>query len=137
MARWLLPWPPSVNHMYARTASGHVRLTDEARAYREEVIVRVRQSSQPAPDLTGPLRVEVVLWGRAGRWDIDNPLKAAMDALFLALGSDDSGVCELEVVKFIGGGERVVEVRLSEALMLPDGLVPTLPSIGGEEVMEG
>jgi Holliday junction resolvase RusA-like endonuclease len=130
MARWLLPWPPSVNHLYARTARGQVRLTDEARAYREEVIVRVRQSGQTPPDLMLPLRVEIMLWGRTGRWDIDNVLKAALDALFLALGSDDSGVCELEVIKFIGGRERIVEVRLSEALMLPDEPVPTLRAIG-------
>ena len=98
MASWSLPWPPSVNHMYARTASGQVRLTDEARAYRAEVIVMVRQSGAVLP--AGPLALTLWLTPPDKRVrDWDGPIKATQDALFAGFGEDDGRVCEGHVYR--------------------------------------
>ncbi len=79
MIELALPWPPSVNH-YWRTWRGRMLLSREGRAYREAVtraLVGYR-----APPLGGRLDVRLVLHPPDGRkFDIDNRLKAVLDAL--------------------------------------------------------
>lgn len=86
--------PPSVNHMYAPNADGSKRLTDQARAFREFAgyearVEAARAGFRPAPRMALTMRLT---FGDRRNQDIDNRVKAALDALALALGFNDSCV---------------------------------------------
>jgi Holliday junction resolvase RusA-like endonuclease len=113
VVRYILPWPVSQNHLYLRSRNGQVRLSDKARAWREEAIIRVRQSGERPP--AGALRVNLRLWGPRGHWDADNISKATLDAVFAAVGRDDADVMELELRKMpVQATRPVVEVEIGE-----------------------
>jgi len=96
--------PPTVNHMYAPNRDGSKRLTDEARAFREAVLLEARSTANltgwRVPD--GRLKVAIKLtFGSKARTDIDNRAKAAIDAVALALGFDDARIDRV-VIERIG-----------------------------------
>jgi Holliday junction resolvase RusA-like endonuclease len=80
----VLPAPPSVNHAYVRSAYG-VRLTPQARAWREAV-----QYAVPRDLLTGSIAVRIDT--ASGRSDLDNGIKAILDALNGIWWEDDRSV---------------------------------------------
>ncbi len=109
-----LSLPPSVNHQYARYG-GRVRLTDAAKSWRETVQWTVQKRLLPS----GPIAVSVAVQG--ARHDIDNVLKALLDALQGIWWQDDSAVAWLLVRRF--SGEPCLIVRAwsigGEAKMAP------------------
>lgn len=96
-----LPLPPSVNHLYVRQG-GRVRLSDAARDWREAA--RIATGIDLLPD--GPVAVRVIV--RGARHDLDNVLKALLDALNGAWWVDDSRVAWLLVRR--SPGEPAVDV---------------------------
>lgn len=96
-----LPWPPSVNHTYARRGNGKgVRLTDAAKTFRWQVLLAVKKAKA---DRQLSADVAVTLWisppDRRKR-DIDNLLKATLDALTAArVWCDDQQVVELHLLR--------------------------------------
>lgn len=78
---YVLPLPPSVNHMYHETPKGKA-LTKEARAFRTEVesIISGRPRFRPRLDRC----YSVMSWFTVPTWqhDIDNRVKALHDAVF-------------------------------------------------------
>jgi len=90
--------PPTVNHMYISRRGGGKALSAEAETFRALVLEQVSEARPPVPD--GPLALTVRLWfGDRRRADIDNRLKAAIDALALALRFDDSRIHEIHTVR--------------------------------------
>lgn len=90
--------PPTVNHMYITRKGGGKALSAEAETFRALVLEQVSQARPEAPD--GPLSLTVRLWfGDRRRADIDNRLKAAIDALALALRFNDSRIHEIHAVR--------------------------------------
>lgn len=87
--------PPTVNHMYIARRSGGKALSDEAQTFRALVALAVIGAGRPqvpAGDLAFTLRV----WFPTRRKsDLDNRLKAALDAAALALGFDDRRVARI------------------------------------------
>jgi Holliday junction resolvase RusA-like endonuclease len=87
--------PPSVNHMYLANRKGGKRLSDEALTFRALVDKEIRDITVDTgcrlPD--GPLEFRVYLTFENRRnADIDNRLKAAVDAVALALGFNDARI---------------------------------------------
>lgn len=75
-----LPWPPSVNHYYGRSRTGHVFLKTEGRLYRGKA--RVEFARLGCPRLEGPVKVRLLLSPPDRRVrDIDNIRKAVYDAI--------------------------------------------------------
>lgn len=96
---WVRALPPTVNHMYLPNARGGKRLSPEAELFRSLVWTEV-VSTQPRPAVpdAGPLALTVRLtFGTKRRQDLDNRLKAAQDALALALAFDDARIKRLTV----------------------------------------
>jgi len=93
-----LPYPPSVNHIYARTKRGGVMLNPNAKAYREEVIYTIGKGHTM---LTGRLRVHVDAYMPDKRIrDVSNILKSLEDAMTHAgIWQDDSQIDDLRVVR--------------------------------------
>ena len=87
--------PPTVNHMYALNRDGSKRLTDEAQSFRAYVVAEARSTARltgwrlPA----GALEFEIKLtYGTKHRTDIDNRVKAALDAIAIAFDFDDTRI---------------------------------------------
>ncbi|MEE1653752.1 RusA family crossover junction endodeoxyribonuclease [Brachymonas sp. J145] len=113
MVEIVLPWPPSVNH-YWRTWQGRPRISHEGRQYREAVADLVRKSGHgKLPD--APLAVHIEAWmpDRRKR-DLDNALKAPLDALTHAgLWDDDSQIHDLRITRapVVKGGALKIRVE--------------------------
>lgn len=122
-----LPWPPTVNHYWhpvvVRGRFMGMRVSEDGKAFRSEVMCRVRKALGPTgPKMERCLRVDVELRPptRAKR-DIDNYLKALLDSLTHAdVWVDDSQIDELTVRR-----GRVVQGGASTVLVTElDGEVP-------------
>lgn len=92
--------PPSVNHMYRPNGKGGKILTDEAKTFRELVCYEARSTAnaQGWKVPLAPLSLTILLtYGDDRRNDLDNRVKAAQDALSLALGFDDRRIDALTI----------------------------------------
>lgn len=88
--------PPTVNHMYVTCGGGRKALSDEAGMFRALVLQALNGERPTLPD--GPLALTLRLtFGTRHRQDIDNRIKAALDAVALALRFDDCRVSRIVV----------------------------------------
>lgn len=105
-----LPYPPSVNHYWGRTRSGHTFIGAKGKLFRDEVCLAAKLAKMP--ELAGRLQCSVSLHPCDNRRrDIDNPLKALLDALtHSGVMADDSQIKKLvvEMGDKTDGGECVV-----------------------------
>lgn len=108
----MLPWPPSVN-TYWRNFRGRMLVSKEGREYRTAVAEQV--VAQAAPKFREkPLKLNICAYRPdKRRRDLDNLLKAALDAMCSAgVFDDDSQVVDLRI--FWGphiGGYLMVEME--------------------------
>ena len=97
MTDLVLPWPPSVNR-YWRSVNGRVLIAAAGRKYRTDVelIVLLAKLVRFGAE---PVVVRIQAWfPDARRRDIDNVLKAPLDALTHAgLWDDDSQIVALSI----------------------------------------
>lgn len=126
--RFALPMPPSVNEAWHHVAyvdnqeedprkqlKVRLVLTDEHRAFRNEVIYRVRLSHRDEP-LEGRLDLRLFLfYSNRRRTDLDNRVKPVQDAMTHAkVYNDDSQIDHLDVSRIPTDGDERCEVIVSE-----------------------
>lgn len=99
----VLPWPPSVNHMYRPGGRGRRLLTAQAKQFRETVSVlvldRCNRTKAELP-IVGAIAIEAIACppDDLRRRDLDNTLKATLDALQHARAfCDDSQVGQITI----------------------------------------
>ena len=97
MITLVLPYPPTVNHMYRR-ARGHLALTPEALAFRHAV--RMIAMVQGVTPITGPVAVFLDVYRPRRRGDLDNLLKATLDSLNGVAYRDDQQVEQITAVRY-------------------------------------
>lgn len=86
--------PPTVNHMYITCKGGRKALSGETEAFRALVVQALMGTHPALPD--GPLELYIALtFDTKRRQDIDNRIKAALDAVALALHFDDSRIARI------------------------------------------
>lgn len=86
--------PPTANHIWLLNRNGSRRLTDEVQLFRALVLAEVRRSAYTLPEGDLSLRVALTFGRRSG--DVDNRIKAAADALALALAFNDKRIRHVE-----------------------------------------
>ena len=94
-----LPFPPTINSYYVKTKNGQF-ISQKGRKYRVDVEAEVREQFSFSA-LDGQLLVEVVLhMPDKRRRDLDNYMKALLDALTLAgVWEDDSQIDQLAIYR--------------------------------------
>ena len=97
MITLVLPYPPTVNHMYRR-ARGHLALTPEALAFRHAV--RMIAMVQGVTPITGSVAVFLDVYRPRRRGDLDNILKATLDSLNGVAYRDDQQVEQITAVRY-------------------------------------
>jgi len=107
----LLPWPPSVNHYWGQRGKARY-IGKKGKEFR--LAVAEACALQGVSALEGRLAVHVSLWPPdKRRRDIDNPIKALLDACEHAgCFIDDSQIDELRIVRHevVRGGRCAVLV---------------------------
>ena len=106
----ILPFPPSVNHLYMRLGNGRVVKTEQARAFSEEVALCGRLVTP----IKGAIRLDIWLYRPARRGDIDNYNKALLDALQGVVYEDDKQVVEMHIYLDRDPKNPRTEVRAQE-----------------------
>lgn len=110
----VLPWPPSNNTYYA-VVRGRKVLSAKGRQYREAVAQQARDELWPAYAQSVAVEIEAWMPDRRRR-DLDNILKAALDALTHAqVWIDDSQVDDLRIYRApqLGGMLKVTIKELA------------------------
>lgn len=108
-----LPFPPSVNTVWRRVGS-RTLLSKRGREYRQEVASAVADQWQGEP-LMGRVAVEIEVWPPDRRKrDIDNSLKAALDAITHAgVWGDDEQIDRILLSRgpVVSGGQCYVSIE--------------------------
>ena len=112
MIKLELPYPPSVNNYWQ--ASGHRRfISKEGVAFSKAVAEIVKNEKAPSFE-DRRLGIDVTIHPRSKRkFDLDNTLKAILDALMKAgMYNDDSQIDYIEIVRkeAVDGGKAVVHL---------------------------
>ena len=107
--RATLPYPPTVN-TYWRVVRGRPILSAEARRYKAWTLLRARTQGMRPVD--GPVCVSVTVYRPRRIGDLDNSLKALLDALKGAAYHDDSQVVELHARRLDDASDPRVEVTV-------------------------
>lgn len=113
----VLPWPPSVNRYYRSLSkgklAGRVLVSQEGRAYRQEVAVILDRRRLPMIRDRMRISIEAFPPDRRRR-DLDNLLKASLDALvFGGAIEDDSLIDDLRIRRgeVREGGELRIHIQ--------------------------
>ena len=109
-----LPWPPSVNAMYANVRGRKVK-TKVARKYQENV-AKICLCVGAGRKYSGSIKVSIDAYPPdRRRRDIDNILKSLLDSIQAgAVYKDDSQIIELFVRKNPSDGDGRVNVFIEE-----------------------
>jgi len=110
-----LPFPPTVNNYYTKTQRG-VFISQKGKKYRAEIEDAVQQQCGPL-QLAGQLFLEVILFvPDKRRRDVDNYIKALLDALTHAgLWMDDSQIDQLHLYRGAKVHNGLVWIRVNDA----------------------
>jgi len=112
MPEWraILPYPPSVNHLYTRTRGGWLSLSAEAAQYR--AVIRATCGLQHLMD--GAVTVEIDAYRPRNAGDLDNILKALLDSLQGVIYRDDKQVVQLVARRWTDRHNPRVEITVRQ-----------------------
>lgn len=105
-----LPFPPLLNRYYSYWRGGR-QLTAEARTYKLGALVHGK--AQGIKPLDGDVCVQLTLYRRARRGDIDAPLKCLFDSLQGLAYQNDSQIRELHVLQLEDAADPRVRVSVT------------------------
>lgn len=107
-----LPYPPSVNAMYA-TFKGRRLLSREGRDYKRQVHL-IARAAKAAGMFVNDVALTVYLYRPRKSGDLDNRLKAIQDALTGIWYDDDRQVVEIHAYRFDDKANPRAEVEIRE-----------------------
>ena len=110
--------PPSTNNAFASVGNRRV-LSKDAKSFKDLVRWTIlADRHNPKPKFKGPVEVSLTFYsqkwltsaGKPRRIDLGNLEKLACDAVFEALGLDDSSIWKLTLRKLDGPEESVIRI---------------------------
>jgi crossover junction endodeoxyribonuclease RusA len=107
----ILPYPPSLNRLY-RTVNGRMLLSSVGRDYKEEC--GWKAVAQKVKPLEGELEISLVFYRPQKRGDLDNSLKAFLDALNGIAYRDDAQIVKITAERREDAKNPRVEVEIME-----------------------
>lgn len=111
MIKLTLPYPPSANR-YWRNFNGRMVTSDEARAYKSEVMYTCLQ--QDIEMLEGDISLTVKVYRPRKSGDLDNRLKVSLDSLNGIAYRDDSQIVELHAYRYDDKTDPRVEIEIEQ-----------------------
>jgi crossover junction endodeoxyribonuclease RusA len=111
-----LGYPPSLNNLYA-TVRGRRVLSREGRAYKAASALRAKVAR--LRKLEGPVEVLVGVYRPRRRGDLDNVLKAVLDALKGIAWNDDEQVVRIVATRWEDRDNPRVELVIDEVAEMP------------------
>ena len=111
-----LPYPPSLNHLYA-TVRGRRVLSEEGRRYKQAVFLDACQQGAARQMLTGDVWVTLHFYRPRKAGDLDNLLKATLDALTGICWKDDKQIVGIEARRLEDKERPRVDVRVMPVLL--------------------
>jgi crossover junction endodeoxyribonuclease RusA len=106
-----LPYPPSVNHYRRHTKTGHSYISDQGRAYKNNAALTARE--QRMRQISGPVSVRIFAFCPRRAGDLDNLLKATLDALCGVAYADDSQIELITIGRFANSDDPHLEVTVT------------------------
>jgi Holliday junction resolvase RusA-like endonuclease len=111
---FLLPYPPSVNHLYSRARNGRVFLNKEAVDFKHQVqLLLMRQNF--GPPRSGPINLEIHAYRPRKIGDIDNILKITLDSLEKVIYVNDNQIVGLMLKRYDDKYAPRLLVRVTDA----------------------
>lgn len=114
---FIVEWPPSLNNYYARTRNG-VFIKAKGVKYRQSVVDDLQEQVGALVSISEPVLVSAILFPPNRRiWDLDNHMKALLDALTISgFWDDDKLITQLLLYKgeVVSGGQ--VKLFVSSAM---------------------
>ncbi len=107
----ILPYPPSVNNLYA-TFRGRRIISAKGRRFKSDIAVLARQ--QGAKMLDGDLSVTFRVFRPKRIGDLDNRLKISQDALKGICFADDKQIIEIHAFRFDDKANPRIEIDVKE-----------------------
>lgn len=106
-----LPYPPSVNNMYGNRRNGGRILTQAGYRFKSDVaaIATISRSGY----FEGEVRVSANVYRARKSGDLDNRLKAVLDALTGVCWKDDDQVVEIHAYRYDDKSNPRVEVQIT------------------------
>ena len=107
----VLPYPPSANVLW-RNMRGRMVESDAARDFKYEVLIRCRE--RLIEPICGDVSVTLRVFRPRRSGDLDNRIKATLDALNGLAWHDDSQVAEIHAFRDYDRDNQRVEVEVME-----------------------
>lgn len=107
----ILPYPPSVNHLYASWRGRRIT-SAKGRKFKSDIAVLAKR--QGAKILTGDLSVTFRVYRPKKTGDLDNRLKISQDALKGICFCDDKQIIEIHAFRFDDKANPRIEIDLKE-----------------------
>lgn len=104
-----LPYPPSTNRLW-RNFRGRAVLSEEGRIYKSAAALLASQVCDKP--LQGDIRITVKVYRPRKSGDIDNRLKACLDALQGTVYENDSQIIEIHAYRFDDKKNPRIEVEV-------------------------
>ena len=105
-----LPFPPSSNRYWRKTRDGRVYVSDEAKAYKEEVGLKTNRYAK----LNGDLAFTATFYRPRKSGDLDNRIKILLDSLQGTIFADDKQIVEIHAYRFDDKENPRVELEITE-----------------------
>lgn len=108
----ILPLPPSLNHYWRSIGRGRVLVSAEGRLFRQRC--KLLAIGQKARYLTGDVEVRGTVYFKDRRRDLDNALKALLDALGDGVCyANDRQVARIDIRRAIDKDNPRVEIEIT------------------------
>lgn len=114
LAGWfVLPYPPTLNHLFSTNRSGKRFLTNEGRSYKQNAAAMAFMAG--VRRLSGPIKVSLKAYRPRKSGDLDNLAKLVLDGMKGIAWNDDSQIVEIHMYRFDDPKNPRLELKIEPA----------------------